>query len=91
MKHAVIKTAGFKPITLTITMETPADALLIWATLGVTIDAVRKVAESINIPTSKALLMDVLKAGIASGTYPIWDDLDDRLREMNLLYVENQP
>lgn len=85
MRHTLQSTPVFKPITLTITMESPEDALLIWATLGVATSDVRKLVTALNKESSRRLLRQVLDAPIEDSTYPMWNALDDKLREAGLI------
>ena len=85
MRHTIQPTPGFKHINLTITMESPKDALLIWATLGVATDDVRKLVTSLKKESSRRLLRQAIGAPIEDSTYPMWDALDDKLRELGLV------
>ena len=85
MRHTLQTTPVFKPITLTITMESPEDALLIWATLGVCADDVRKLVTSLKKESSRSLLRQAIDAPIEDSTYPVWDALDDKRREAGLI------
>ena len=85
MRHTLQTTPVFKPIHLTITMESPEDALLIWATLGVATDDVRKLVTSLNKESSRRLLRQAIDAPIEDSTYPMWDALDEKLREVGLV------
>lgn len=85
MRHNIQTKAAFKPISLTITMESPADALLIWATLGVATADVRKLVACLKKEASQRLLEAALDAPIEDTTYPIWNELDEALREVGLI------
>lgn len=85
MRHTLQATPVFKPITLTITMDTPADALLIWATLGVASADVRKLVTALNKESSRWILEAALDAPIEDSTYPMWNALDEELREAGLV------
>lgn len=85
MRYNIQPTHAFKPITLTITMESPEDALLIWATLGVATDDVRKLIGALKKEDSRRLLRQAIAAPIEDTTYPIWNALDEELREAGLV------
>ena len=85
MKYTMNETNSFKPITLTITMDTPADALLIWATLGVASADVRKLVTALNKESSRRSLEAALDTPIEDSTYPVWNALDEKLREVGLV------
>lgn len=85
MRHTLQATPAFKPIALTITMESPEDALLIWATLGVATSDVRKMVTALNKESSRRSLEAVLDAPIEDSSYPVWDALDEKLREVGLI------
>ena len=85
MRHTLQTTPVFKHINLTITMESPEDALLIWATLGVATDDVRKLVTSLKKESSRRSLEAALAAPIEGSTYPVWNALDDKLRELGLV------
>ena len=85
MRHTLQTTSLFKPINLTITMESPEDALLIWATLGVAESDVRKLVTALNKESSRRSLEAALAAPIKDSTYPVWDALDEKLRELGLV------
>lgn len=85
MRHTLQPTPVFKHINLTITMESPEDALLIWATLGVSTSDVRKLVTALNKESSQRLLRQVLDAPIEDSTYPIWNALDEELRKVGLI------
>ena len=74
-----------QPLTLTITMESPEDALLIWATLGVATSDVRKLIGALNKESSRRSLEAALDAPIEDTTYPIWNALDEELRKVGLI------
>lgn len=85
MHHTLQTTPVFKHITLTITMESPEDALLIWATLGVATSDVRKLIGALKKESSRRSLEAVLDAPIEDSTYSMWDALDEKLREAGLI------
>lgn len=85
MRHTLQPTPVFSPITLTITMDTPAEALLIWATLGVATDDVRKLIGALKKDDSRRLLRQAIAAPIEDSTYPMWNALDEKLREAGLI------
>ena len=85
MRHTLPPTPVFKPIPLTITMESPEDALLIWATLGVATSDVRKLVTALNKESSRRSLEAALDAPIENTTYPIWNALDEELRKVGLI------
>ena len=85
MRHTLQTTPVFKPIHLTITMESPEDALLVWATLGVARDDVRKLVTALNKESSRRSLEAALAAPIEDSTCPVWDALDEKLRELGLV------
>ena len=85
MRHTMNETNSFKPITLTITMESPEDALLIWATLGVATSDVRKLVTALNKESSRRSLEAALDAPIEDSTYPMWNALDEELRKVGLI------
>ena len=85
MRHTLQTTPLFKPINLTITMESPEDALLIWATLGVARSDVRKLVTALKKESSQRLLRRAIDAPIEDSTYPVWDALDEKLREAGLV------
>ena len=85
MKYTLQPTPVFKPITLTITMESPEDALLIWATLGVATSDVRKLVTALKKESSQRSLEAALDAPIEDSTYPMWNALDEELRDLGLV------
>lgn len=85
MRHTLQTTLVFNPITLTITMESPEDALLIWATLGVATSDVRKRVTALNKWSSRRSLEAALDTPIEDSTYPVWNALDEKLRELGLV------
>jgi len=85
MRHTLQPTPVFKHIHMTITMESPEDALLIWATLGASPSDVRKLVTALNKESSRRLLRQVLDAPIEDSTYPIWNALDEELRKLGLV------
>lgn len=85
MHHTLQATPAFNPITLTITMESPEDALLIWATLGVATSDVRKLVTALNKESSRRSLEAALDAPIEESSYPVWDALDEELRKAGLI------
>ena len=85
MRHTLQPTPVFKDIRLTITMESPEDALLIWATLGVATSDVRKLVTALNKESSRRSLEAALDAPIEDSSYPIWNALDEKLREAGLI------
>ena len=85
MRHTLQTTPVFKPIHLTITMESPEDALLIWATLGVAESDVRNLVTALNKESSRRSLEAALAAPIEDGTYFVWEALDEKLRELGLV------
>ena len=85
MRHTLQPAPVFKHINLTITMESPEEALLIWATLGVARDDVRKLVTALKKESSRRLLRQAIDAPIEDSTYPVWDALDEKLREVGLV------
>ena len=85
MRHTLQSTPVFSPITLTITMESPEDVLLIWATLGVATIDVRRLVTALNKESSRRSLEAALDAPIEDSTYPIWNALDEELRKVGLI------
>ena len=85
MRHTLQTTPLFKHISLTITIESPEDALLIWATRGVATSDVRKLVTSLKKESSRRSLEAALYAPIEDSTYPVWDALDEKLRELGLV------
>ena len=85
MRHTRQSTPVFKPTHRTITMESPEDALLIWATLGVATSDVRKLVTALNKESSRRSLEAVLDAPIEDATYPMWNALDEELRKVGLI------
>lgn len=85
MRHNLTATPAFNPITLTITMESPEDALLIWATLGVATDDVRKLIGALKKESSRRSLEAALDAPIEDSSYHIWNALDEELRKVGLI------
>lgn len=85
MRHTLQTTPLFKHLSLTITIETPEDALLIWATLGVAASDVRKLVTSLKKESSRRSLEAALDGPIEDSTYPLWNALDEKLREVGLV------
>lgn len=85
MRHTIGTSPAFSPITLTITMESPEDALLIWATLGVATNDVRKLVTALKKESSQRSLEAALDAPIEDSTYPVLNALDDELRKVGLI------
>jgi hypothetical protein len=85
MKHSIETITGFTPIKITIKLNTEAEALLFWAKLGASdrtaLDLLRKYAGD----GAESMAKPLLDAGIAAGTYPLWNELDDLLKARGVL------
>jgi hypothetical protein len=85
MKHTIETITGFAPIKITIELNTEADALLFWGKLAASdkgaLDMVSKYAGA----NKEIEVQKLLDAGIAAGTYPLWNALDDILRERKVV------
>jgi hypothetical protein len=85
MKHTIETITGFAPIKITIELNTEAEALLFWGKLGASdhtaLDMLRKYAGY----GAESMAKPLLDAGLAGGTYPLWNELDDLLKARGVL------
>ena len=79
-----IKAAAFNPITVSITANTPGEALLLWCVLAQGTQAVMDVAEQHLTAEQKAAILDTMLRKYG-GTYPVWDELDDLLKAEGII------
>jgi hypothetical protein len=71
--------AAFNPITVSITANTPGEALLLWCVLGMGREAIMDLANK-HLTLEQLVELRTTMDRKYGGTYPIWDTLDDVLK-----------
>jgi hypothetical protein len=85
MKHTIETITGFAPIKITIELNTEADALLFWGKLAASDHAALEVLRKYGGAGAEGKAKPLLDAGIAGGTYPLWNELDDLLKTRGII------
>ena len=77
-------TKPFNPITVSITANTPGEALLLWCYLSMGREAIMDLANR-NLRPEQLVELRTTMDRKYGGTYPIWDTLDEMLRAEGII------
>jgi len=79
-----VEPADFDPITLSVTCNTPAEALLLWCALGNHRGVTAMMEGDYLTPEQQVGIRKLLEARYR-GLYPVWNTLDDALRAAGII------
>jgi hypothetical protein len=79
-----VEPADFNPITLSITCNTSAEALLLWCALGNNQGHVKMVNEYLT-PEQQAEIRKLMQSRYTGGLYPVWNAMDEALRAAGII------
>jgi len=75
---------AFKPITVSITCNTPTEAMILWCALGQGRQPILDLAEK-YFTEQQVADMQVTMTRKYGGTYPVWDELDTLLKAEGII------